>query len=84
MYPYSFKEEFGSVLCHDAILASRQYSHLKKKIHDQKYTIIPMLGISEARHIMHGDGFPGIVGSSQRSVHALLLDGWLGDGASSA
>ena len=84
MYQYSFKEEFGSVLRGDTLLAGRQYSHLRKSVHDHKYTVITMLGRREARHIVHGDGFPRLAGSRQRSVHTLLLDGWLGDGAGSA
>jgi len=84
MYPHSFKEEFGSVLCCDTLLAGRQYSHLRKFVHDQKYTVITVLGRREARHIVHGDGFPRLVGSRHSSVHALLPDGWLGDGVGNA
>ena len=84
MYPYSFKEEFGSVLGCDTLLVSRKYSHLRKFVHDHKYIVFTMLGGREDRNIVHGDGFPWLAGSRHRSVQALLLDGWLGDGASSA
>jgi len=39
---------------------------------------------AEAKQKVHGDGFPQLAMSIQRSVHALILDGWLGDGVSSA
>lgn len=58
MYSYSFKEELGSVLCCDTLLADHQYIHIKKFDHDHKYIVITMLGRREARHIVHGDGFP--------------------------
>lgn len=84
MYPHLFKEEFGSVLCCDTLLVGRQYRHLRKIFHNQKYTVITTLGIREARHIVHGDGFPRLAGSRKKSVHSLLLDGWLSDGTGSA
>ena len=83
MYPYSFKEEFCSVLCCDALLARRQYIHLRKYVHNHKYTVITMLGIREVRHIDHGDGFPRMVGSRKRSAQTLLLDRWISDGTRS-
>jgi len=43
-----------------------------------------MIGRREAKHIVHGDGFPQLVGSRKKNVKALLLDGWLGDGVGSA
>jgi len=43
-----------------------------------------MLDRRDARHIVHGDGFPRLDGCRQMSVQALLLDGWLGDVAGSA
>lgn len=84
MYPHSFREDFCSVPCCDTLLASRQYNHLRESIHNHKYIVITMLGRREARKIVHGDGLPGLVGSRKRSVHAFLLDGWLGDGISNA
>ena len=68
MYPYLFKEEFGNVLYHDALLAGCQYSHLRKNFRDHKYTVITMLGIMEARNIVNGDGFPRLARSRQRNV----------------
>lgn len=58
MYPYFFKQEFDSVLYYDSLFAGHQYSHLRKYVHDHKYIGITMLGRREARHIVHGDGFP--------------------------
>ena len=83
MYPHSFKEDFGIVLCCDTLLTSRQHSHIRKYVHDHKYIVITMLGRREARHIVYGDGFTQLDGSRQRSVQALLLDGWLVDGKGS-
>ena len=84
MYPYTLKEYFFHVLYYDTLLTCCKYSHLRKFFHDHKYITITMLGRREARHIVHGDGFPRMAGSRQRSVQALLLDGWLGDGRGSA
>lgn len=74
MYPCLFKEEFGSVLYCDTFLAGFQYSHLIKFFHDQKYTVITMLGRREARQIVHGDGLSGLARIRQRSVQGLLID----------
>jgi len=49
MYPHSFKEEFGSVLYCDTLLTYCQYNHLRKFVHDHKYTIITMFGRRESR-----------------------------------
>jgi len=68
MYPYSFKEDFGNVIYYDTLLIGHQYSHLRKSVHDHKYIVITMLDRREARHIVHGDGFPLLVGNRQRSV----------------
>jgi len=73
MYPHSFKEEFGSVLYYDTLLASSHYSHLIKFVHDHKHTVITMLSRRETS-----------VGSTKRSVQALLLDGWLDYGTGHA
>lgn len=42
-----------------------------------------MLGRREAKHIVHGYGFPRLSRSRHKSVQALLLNGWLGDGIGS-
>jgi len=47
MYPHSFKEEFGNVLYCDTLLVGRQYSHLRKYVHDHKYKVSSMLGRME-------------------------------------
>jgi len=83
MYPYAFEEDFGNVLYFDTLLASRQYSHLRKFSHDHKYIVITMLGRREVRNIVHRDGLPWLAGSRQKSVQTLLLDGWFDDGAGS-
>jgi hypothetical protein len=44
MYLDSFKEELGSGLCCDALLAGNQYLHLRKAIHNYKNTVIVLLG----------------------------------------
>jgi len=49
MNPHSFKEEFGNVLFYDTFLVGYQYSHLRKYIDNQKYTVIIVLGGREAR-----------------------------------
>jgi len=63
LYTYSFKEEFGSVLYYDTLLAGCQYSHLRKYVHDHKYIVITMSDRRDARHIIHGDGFQWLVES---------------------
>jgi hypothetical protein len=84
MYPDSFKEELGSGLCCDALLAGGQNRHLRKAINNHKNTVISPLGGREARHVVHGDGFPWPVRSRQRGVHALFLSGRFGNSAGSA
>jgi hypothetical protein len=58
MYPDSFKEEFGSGLYCDALLAGGHNRHLRKAIHYHKNTISAPLGGWEARNLVHLDGFP--------------------------
>lgn len=70
------------MLCFDTLLTGHQYSNLRKFVQNHKYTVITMLGRRDARHIVHGDGFPRLVGNRE-SVQVLLLDGWIGDGACS-
>ena len=43
-----------------------------------------MLSRRKARHLIHGDGFPRSTRGRQRSIEALLLNGWFGNSASSA
>lgn len=45
-------------------------------------TVIIVLCRRKGRHIVHKFGFPRLVGGKQRGVHALLLNGWFGDGVS--
>jgi len=44
MYLDSFKEDLGSGLCCDALLAGGQNHHLRKVIHNQKNKFIALLG----------------------------------------
>jgi hypothetical protein len=53
MYPDSFKEELGSGLFYDALLASNQNHHLREAIDNHKNTVISPLGGWEARHVVH-------------------------------
>jgi hypothetical protein len=53
MYPNSFKEELGSGLCYDAILAGNHNHHLRKAVNNDKNTVISLLGGREARHVVH-------------------------------
>jgi hypothetical protein len=53
MYPDSFKEEFGSGLCCDVLLAGNQNRHLRKAINNHKNTVISLLGGQEAQHVVH-------------------------------
>jgi hypothetical protein len=46
--PKPFKEELGSGLYYDALLAGNQNSHLKKSINNHKNTVISSLGGWEA------------------------------------
>jgi hypothetical protein len=48
MYPESFKEEIGSGLCFDSLLAGGQKHHLRKMINNHKNTVISPLGGQEA------------------------------------
>jgi hypothetical protein len=83
MYPKSFKEELGSGLYCDSLLAGDHNHHLRKSINNHKNTVIYMLGGWEAQHVVHGDGFPRPVISRQRGVHSLFLSGEFGNSACS-
>jgi hypothetical protein len=48
MYLDSFKEELGSGLCCDALLAGNQNHHLRKEINNHKNIVISPLGGWEA------------------------------------
>jgi hypothetical protein len=84
MYPYSFKEELGSGLCCDVLLAGNQNHHLRKVINNHKNTVISLLGGWEARHVVHGYGFPRPVRSRKRGVHAMFLSGQFDNNVGSA
>jgi hypothetical protein len=53
MYLDSFKEDLGSGLCFDALLAGNQNHHLRKAINNHKKIVISPLGGWEARHVVH-------------------------------
>jgi hypothetical protein len=62
MDPHSFEEELGSI-CHCyVLLVCCENGHLQKPINDHKYTIIDFLGGRKARHVIHRDGFPRLLG----------------------
>jgi hypothetical protein len=75
MYPDLFKEDLGSGLYCDALLAGGHNCHLRKVINNHKNIVISPLGGREAQHVVHGDGFPWPVRSRKRGVHALFLSG---------
>lgn len=47
--------------------------HLRKYVHNHKYIFITMLGRREARNIVYGDGFPGLVGVGRGMYRPLFL-----------
>jgi len=49
-----------------------------------KNIVITMLHRRKNIHIVHGDGFPRLDRSGKRGVHNLILNGWFGDGTSTA
>jgi hypothetical protein len=53
MYPDLFKEDLGSGLCCDALLAGNQNHHLRKVVNNHKNTVISPLGGWEAQHVVH-------------------------------
>jgi hypothetical protein len=54
------------------------------KANNHKITVIPPLGGREARHVVHGDGFPWPVRSRKRGVQAIFLSGRFGNRIGSA
>jgi len=79
-----FKEEFSSGLCCDILLAGHHNGHLQEPVDDHKNTVVYMLSRRKARHVIHGDGFQRSNRGKQWGIEALLLDGWFGNGTSSA
>jgi hypothetical protein len=53
MYPDSFKEELGSGLYYDSLLARNRNRHLREAINKHKNTVISPLGGWEAQHVVH-------------------------------
>jgi hypothetical protein len=84
MYLDSFKEELGSGLCCDGLLAGNQNHHRRKAINNHKNTVISTLGGQEAQHVVHLYGFPWPVRSRKRGVQALFLSGRFGNRAGNA
>lgn len=74
MYPYSFKEEFGSGLRCDTLLVGHQNDYLRESVDDHENIVVIMLGRRKSRHVIHADGFVESARSRQRRIHALLLD----------
>jgi hypothetical protein len=83
VYPHSFKEEFSSGFCCDILLAGHHNGHFRESVDDHKNTVIAMLNIRKARHVIHRDGFPRSTGGRKWIIEALLLDGRFGNSASS-
>jgi hypothetical protein len=53
MYLDSFKEDLGSGLYCDSLLAGNKNCHLRKEINNHKNTAISLLGGREALHVVH-------------------------------
>ena len=53
MYLDFFKEDLGSGLYYDALLAGNQNHHLRKAVNNHKNIVISSLGGREARHVVH-------------------------------
>jgi hypothetical protein len=68
MYLDTFKEDLGSGLCCDALLAGGHNHHHRKEINNHKNTVISPLGGWEDRHVVHGFGLPWLVRSRKRGV----------------
>jgi hypothetical protein len=65
---YPFKEELGSIYLCDSLLAGCDNVYLRKLINHHKYTIIVVLFLWKAIHVIHQDGFPRPLGSRKRGV----------------
>jgi hypothetical protein len=66
--PNSFEEEIGSICRCDILLTGCEDGHLRKSINDHKYIVISVLGGRKTRHVIHGDGFPRVLGNRKRGV----------------
>jgi hypothetical protein len=53
MYLDSFKEDLGSGLFYDVLLAGNQNRHLRKEINNHKIIVISPLGGWEAQNVFH-------------------------------
>ena len=84
VYPHSFKEEVSNGFSYDIVLAGHHNDHLREFVDDNKNKVVSMLSRRKARHVIHGDGFLRSTKGRQWIIEALLLDGWFGNGASSA
>jgi hypothetical protein len=68
MDPHSFEEDIGSICHYDVLLVDYEDGHLRKLINDHKYAIIALLSGQKARHVIHRDGFPRILGGRKRGL----------------
>ena len=84
MHPNSFKESLAVASAVIFFLLGLHNGHLRESVDDQENTVVSMLSRRKARHVIHGDGFPRLTRGKKRSIEALLLDGWFGNGAGSA
>jgi hypothetical protein len=73
----------GSGLCCDALLVGDHNHHLRKDIKNHKNTFISLLCAREARHVVHGDGFPWPIRSRKRGVQTMFLSGQFGNNVGS-
>jgi hypothetical protein len=66
--PNSFEEDLDSIHRYGILLTGCEDDHLRKLINDHKHTIISVLGGRQTRHVIHGDGFPRLLGNRKRGV----------------
>jgi len=68
VYPHSLKEEISSDLYYDTLLVGCHTDHLRESIDDHEKTMFVVFRRRKARHVIHGDGFPGSTRSRKRSL----------------
>jgi hypothetical protein len=66
--PNLFEEELGNIYHCDILLTGCEDGHLQKLINNHKHTIIYVLGGRQTRHVIHGDGFPRLLGNRKRGI----------------
>jgi hypothetical protein len=66
--PNSFEEELGSIFHCDILLIGCEDGHIRKLTNDHKHTVVSVLGGGQTKHVIHGDGFPWLLGNKKRGV----------------